>query len=361
MNKIKILHTADMHLGSVFSSLSSDKAKIRQNESLASCIKIIKSAIDCDFLFLSGDIFESGDIPLRYADAILDAIKEINDTEVFYACGNHDNYHTHIVSYCIKNAPANLHIFSPDTLSVFTMEDKKTRVYGMSFSSEHSYEQLSDKLPLCDSEYINILCVHADIESGMYNPIDIKNASSKGYDYIALGHIHSFSGINNQGNTFWAYPGIPEGRGFDECGQKGYIKGELSKNLCSLDFCTSSERMYVDEIIDISDFKNEYEISEVIKSISGSKENICRFTFVGENSVPDLDLKLLCSLCDIFYAECIDNTRCAVNLDSYLGYGGIMGLCADETIKLCDSSSNDEEKEKYKKAFRLLADLFENR
>ena len=42
-------------------------------------------------------------------------------------------------------------------------------------------------------------------------------------DYIALGHIHKFSGIKRIGNTYYAYSGCPEGRGFDEEGDKGII------------------------------------------------------------------------------------------------------------------------------------------
>ena len=40
-------------------------------------------------------------------------------------------------------------------------------------------------------------------------------------DYIALGHRHSFSGINIAGRTHFAYSGCPQGRGFDELDEKG--------------------------------------------------------------------------------------------------------------------------------------------
>ena len=361
MDRIKILHTADMHLGSLFSNLPYDKSKIRQNELVSSCINVIKSAADCDILLLSGDIFDSGDVPLHLADAFIDAVKEITDTKVFYACGNHDNYHTGIVSYCLKNAPSNLHIFLPDTPSVFTLEERKTRIYGVSFSGEHSYESYTEKLPDCDKEYINILCVHGDTSSDLYNPTDIKSLSDKGFDYVALGHIHSHSGINNICETYWSYPGIPEPRGFDECGEKGFVKGFISKDQNELKFISSAKRIYVDEIIDVRDFKNEYEIYDVVNSISGGNENICRFTFVGENEFSSFDFNLIPSVCNMFYTLCVDNTVSKINVESYLGYEGIMGLCAKETIALCEACQTEDKKEKYKKAFKILAELFENR
>ena len=361
MSKIKILHSADMHLGSLFSSMPYEKAKIRQNEQISTCMSIIKSASDCDILLLAGDVFESGCVSYALADVFLDSIKQIDKTEVFYSCGNHDSYYTDIVSYCIKNAPSNFHIFPPDKPSVFTLEDKKAKICGVSFSAEHCYESYVDLLPHCDTEYTNILCIHGDTEPSPYNPLDMNLLAKKGYNYVALGHIHSFKGINKTQNMYWAYPGIPEGRGFDECGIKGYIKGFVSSADAKLNFYQSSKRIYVDETIDISDFKSGYEIADVLNSIANSSENICRFTFVGENSVPDFDVFELISACNLFYATGTDNTRPHISVESYLGYANLLGLCAKETIKLCESATSKEEEEKYKKAFKLLAELFENR
>ncbi len=361
MSKVKLLHTADMHLGSLFSSLPYEKAKIRQSEQVSACMGIIKSASDCDILLLAGDVFETGCVSYDLADVFLSAIKQIDKTEVFYSCGNHDNYYTDIVSYCVKNAPPNLHIFQPDKPSVFTMEDKKTKIYGVSFSAEHCYNSYTDILPQCDGQYINILCIHGDTEASFYNPLNMNHLAKKGYNYAALGHIHSFKGINKIQNMYWAYPGIPEGRGFDECGTKGYIKGFVSNTDAKLEFYPSSKRIYIDETIDISDFKSGYEVTDVLNSIANGSENICRFTFVGENSVPKFDASEITAACNMFYAITTDNTRPHISVESYCGYANLLGLCAKETLKLCESATSIEEKEKYKRAFKLLADLYENR
>ena len=361
MNKIKILHSADMHLGSAFSSLSYEKAKLRQNEALQSCVNLIKQAADCDALLLSGDIFDSGNVSLSIIDMFLDAVKSLSKTRVFYSCGNHDSYHTTAVSHCLKNAPSNLFIFQPDTPSVITLENLKTKIYGVSFSGEHCYEALAEKLPQCNPDYINILCMHADVGSDSYNPLNVKTLSQKGFDYAALGHIHFFDGIKKTDNCFYAYPGIPEGRGFDECGKKGFIKGTVSKNNSSLEFFPCSKREYIDEKIDISDFNNQYEIIEVLNSIAQKGNNICRFTLVGESRLGNIDSDFIASGVNSYHAICHDKTKAFVSLDSYIGYAGLLGLCARETKKLCDSSDSNEEKEKYKKAFKILSDLFENR
>ena len=44
-----------------------------------------------------------------------------------------------------------------------------------------------------------------------------------GIDYLALGHVHSFRQEKLDEQGIWCYSGCLEGRGFDECGTKGYV------------------------------------------------------------------------------------------------------------------------------------------
>ncbi len=46
-------------------------------------------------------------------------------------------------------------------------------------------------------------------------------------DYVALGHIHAYSGARTAGRVPYAWPGCPEGRGYDECGEKGVIIADV--------------------------------------------------------------------------------------------------------------------------------------
>jgi DNA repair exonuclease SbcCD nuclease subunit len=63
-------------------------------------------------------------------------------------------------------------------------------------------------------------------------------------DYAALGHVHSFSGLRRTGDCFYAWPGCPEGRGFDEQGEKGVILAHLSPGRCDLRFQSLGARRY---------------------------------------------------------------------------------------------------------------------
>ena len=57
--------------------------------------------------------------------------------------------------------------------------------------------------------------------------IALRDFRDKGIDYLALGHIHSYQQEQLDDRGIWCYSGCLEGRGFDECGPKGYVKLEI--------------------------------------------------------------------------------------------------------------------------------------
>ncbi|MBQ6539842.1 MAG: DNA repair exonuclease, partial [Oscillospiraceae bacterium] len=95
-----------------------------------------------------------------------------------------------------------------------------------------------------DSEMLNIMALHGELGGESYAPIDEKAVGDTNLDYLALGHVHTFSGIKRAGNTFYAYPGCPMGRGFDETGKKGVIIGTVDRGSVDLRFEPLSAREY---------------------------------------------------------------------------------------------------------------------
>ncbi len=362
MQGIKILHMADMHLGSAFSGLGSEFSRLRQSEHIHTCIKTICEAKDCHLVLLPGDVFDDSAVSFSVVDSFLGAVASLGNIPVFYSCGNHDSYYSPVIKYCIDNSPENLYIFPPDKISCYTLDNYRVRIYGSSFSTESCEASLLDDISDMSDSYLNILCMHGDVTPGKYNFIDIKRLQSSMFSYAALGHIHTYSGIRKSGECFYAYPGVPEGRGFDECGEKGYIKGYISKTEISLAFHPASSRRYIDDKIDISDFKNEYELIDVINSFCEQGNEICRFVLIGDNNFgKTIDVKTITGRCKSPYCQCIDKTRLTLHPEDYVGYPGLKGICASETIELINNSSDKDDIEDIKKAFAMLINLFENR
>lgn len=75
---------------------------------------------------------------------------------------------------------------------------------------------------------------------------------ASGLHYLALGHSHSASGLKRAGKTYYAWPGCPEGRGFDETGDKGVYLGQLEGGRVSLDFVPLARRRYLTPSLDIT-------------------------------------------------------------------------------------------------------------
>ena len=162
------------------------------------------------------------------------------------------------------------------------------KIYGKSFSEVFCLGE--DRFSLAaDENYINILCLHGELDgemSGNYNCIKREFIGNSKMDYIALGHIHKRSGINNINGTYFAYSGCMEGHGFDEIGEKGVYIGEIGKGFCELEFVRTSKRLYLTEETDITDLRDEKEVCEKILADLAEKydnfsENLYKIILTG--------------------------------------------------------------------------------
>lgn len=270
MNKVKIVHCADVHLDSPFSGLAS-KAAIRRDElreTFSNIINITKEE-NAQILLISGDLFDKNYVSDETIAFLKTSFSKIPDVKIFIAPGNHDPL-LHDSCYITEKWPDNVHIFSnkPECVSV---PEYRTRVYGVGFSLPYQTENLLNNFSAdISDDYINIMTVHGDIVTpgvtSEYNPINIESVANSNLDYMALGHRHDFSEIERAGNTFYAYCGIPEGRGFDETGPKGIITGIVSKNHVELSFKPVSKRTYHEIMLDITGCGTHDSISNLILS-----------------------------------------------------------------------------------------------
>ena len=232
-NTVRILHTADLHLGCEFAFLSASERAKRKAELIICCENIFKicHANSIDFLLLSGDVFDSNNVDEQTVNAFVSCFKLAPNTQVIYAAGNHDPL-TANSPFLRDNLPENLTIL--DTCDqVVHFENKGVNIYGKSFASTYMQGSESFSLPISDDGRINIMVLHGDLGSDMssgYNAITKDFIKNSNMDYVALGHIHEFSGIQVVGKTRYAYSGTPEPHGFDETGNKGVICANIGKD-----------------------------------------------------------------------------------------------------------------------------------
>ena len=70
----------------------------------------------------------------------------------------------------------------------------------------------------------NIVLLHGQVStSAGTDRVATARLRNRGIDYLALGHLHTYQTDVLDARGVWGYAGCPEGRGFDEPGEKGFI------------------------------------------------------------------------------------------------------------------------------------------
>ena len=240
---VKIIHSADFHLDSPFDSLPEKKALERRGEqrALLGSLADLAEREQADLVLLSGDLFDSAVCYYETCETLLRVLSSIK-ARVFISPGNHD-YYCDRSPYAILEFPENVHIFRSPVISSVEIPELGCRVYGAGFTSPSSRPLLRGFSAPNDG-LVNIMVIHGDLADDRYNLITKQDIENSGLDYLALGHIHAFSGICSAGPTVYAYPGCTEGRGFDETGEKGVIAGTVSRDGRDLRFLPLRGRQY---------------------------------------------------------------------------------------------------------------------
>ncbi len=255
MKKIKILHTADLHMDSPFESLSQGKAAIRRSELRLLPQKIARLAIQekVDLVLLAGDLLDSDSVYRETGDELFKCLSKI-PAPVVIAPGNHDYYHDRCV-YAKMDLPDNIYLFTKQTVECFEFKDRGYRVYGAAFTDKSSPALIKDFKAVTGDDIINIMCLHGEVNQpqSAYNPITSGEIENSGIDYLALGHIHKASGLQKAGLTYWSQCGCPEGRGFDETGKKTVNIVETDGENCMLREVSISSRRYEQIAVDVTD------------------------------------------------------------------------------------------------------------
>ena len=254
----KILHTADLHLGTVFGYLDAERAKIRRKELLNEFCNTVNIAQkeNVDYLLIAGDLFDNSGCTelLNYVNA---KFGELTHTKVLIAAGNHDPK-----SGIYQNFKwaKNVYVFN-SRLEKVSFSD--CVIYGASFENDYQTKPLLQKVKT-DANKINILLMHGDFSDARYNIID-KSLLTE-FDYSALGHIHKYTGVERAGMSCFAYSGVLAPRGFDEIGNGGFLVGEVGKGFADMKRYVNNSRKYHTLKYNVNEFGDNSDLLAQIKN-----------------------------------------------------------------------------------------------
>ncbi|QUI20846.1 DNA repair exonuclease [Vallitalea pronyensis] len=280
---MRFIHTGDVHIGMEFkqASFGSTFAKKRRYEIKETFYRILHRAMETevDFLFISGDLFEDDYVTMGDLKEISGQLQKIAPTKVMIIAGNHDPIMNNQSKYSMMDIATNVYIMDTHVDKI-SFDELNVDIYGLSWNKKTIKERMLRDLAIEDPERMNILLAHGDVyQKSEYLPIDKEHILQKGFDYIALGHIHKHDFIAHN----MAYPGSPEPLDFSETGQHGFIEGTMEKGLLDVRFVPFAKREFMALTIDIDhQMTLEDMITKALHALADcSADNMYRLYFKG--------------------------------------------------------------------------------
>ncbi len=337
---MKLIHCADLHLDSPMeSNLPAEKARERKGEILSTFTKLVRLAAETDVagILIAGDLFDSNHITKRTQKYVLDLIAAHPDLCFFYLSGNHDRGNA---LKAAENRPENLYTFE-DGWTSYTFGD--VVITG-------SERPDPDTLSL-DERALNIVLLHGQERAGRAGGADTVTLSalkSKGIDYLALGHIHDYRVLPLDARGEAVYSGCLEGRGFDECGKKGYVLLETAGKRIEHRFVPLARRSLHTVECDVTSFSSQLELEErLLDAVSEiPSSDMVKVMLVGScDPGAQKDVAHLTSVLSerFYFAKIYDRSRILIDPADYLHDISLRG---EFVRRVMASSLSDAEKER---------------
>lgn len=269
---MKFVHIADMHFDSPFVNLSNKEnlgeiRRLDQRKAFKKVIEYIKEN-NIEFLFIAGDLYEQKYIRKSTIEYINNLFMQIPNTKIYITPGNHDPF--------IKNSYYNDFSWS-ENVKIFNSKIEKIElenidIYGYGFDDFYCKNSGIENIEIENKNKINILITHGSLDASsevdaVYNPIKKYKIKEKGFDYVALGHIHKLS-YNEEQNQNIVYPGSVISLGFDEMGKHGMIVGNLEKEKINLEFIPLDDKEFKLYDLDVTQINSKEELIEKINELN---------------------------------------------------------------------------------------------
>ena len=264
---MKLIHCADLHIDSPMAALPKEVAAKRREELLLGFKKMVDyaSANNIKNILISGDLFDRKRPSASAVNSVTSVIEANPDICFFYLKGNHDCDELYEDKALI---PDNLKLFDDNWTHYIIGEGDagegcSVNVYGIEPGVDN--KDRINSAPVLDMNDFNIVMMHGDVSDS--SDISLRNLRGCGIDYLALGHIHSYRYEELDKRGYFCYPGCLESRGFDECGEHGFVVIDINRydHTQNVQLRNVSVRNVAKLEVDISDCINSVDILEAAK------------------------------------------------------------------------------------------------
>ena len=252
---LRLLHTADVHLGARHADLG-DRAATQRERQFAAFVATVDLAMaeKVDLVLIAGDLFDSNVQPRRSVERAAAQLQRLVDARIWVvvAPGTHDVFDRASI-YRAYDLAALSGAVGSDLVTVLDPDHPEVHlrsldlvVHGRCFATKRApYSPLQGVVVAKDDPaawHVGLLHASIAIEgktTGDEVVITTEEIAASHLDYLALGHWHSTS-KGKAGRTTYAYAGAPEPIALDQ-DRAGNVL------LVALDASTGKKRVTVEE------------------------------------------------------------------------------------------------------------------
>ncbi len=353
---MRLIHLADLHLDSKLNSnFNREQSRERRSELLNNFSRLIDFAVerDVDAILIAGDLFDTGFVSAIARNYVENQIRNNIAIDFYYLKGNHDGAEL----FKDSGVPVNYHDFSNEWRSYELTDGRKVSkrivLSGVEIPRVNG-SKIYSALRL-DESCINIVMLHGQLNYGKgsdnANVIPMNELENRGIDYLALGHIHKYKKERLDVRGVYCYPGCLEGRGFDECGEKGFVLINIDEysGCVESEFVPFAKRTLYEPVIDVSKANNSAEIIDIIEAYLKNeyiKENsLVKIRIVGELDINcELDIHFVKKHFEnrFYYVKLSNETEYKIDIEKYMMDDSLKG----EFVRLVMAATDIDKEDK---------------
>lgn len=315
---IKLIHCSDLHLDSrMEANLTPEQARQRNRELCTCFARMGRYAAQqgVSVILIAGDLFDSERISATTVSFFLDTVRQLPQIDFLYLRGNHDEGG---LAFAGRELPDNLRLFSHEWAG-YTYDF--LTVTGLEWDGSNDLTAY-DSLRL-DPAQTNIVTLHGQVSSQPGQElVCLPRLQGKHIDYLALGHIHSYDCQSLDVDSVWCYSGCLEGRGFDECGEKGFVLLEIEPKHIRHTFVPFATRTLYEVPVDITGKITVSELQAALVEASSdiSSDSMVKFILQGSftpdtQKDPEFLQQLLSSR--FYFVKIKDESRLEIRKEAY--------------------------------------------
>jgi DNA repair exonuclease SbcCD nuclease subunit len=224
--EFKFLHAADLHLDSPLRGLEADPSapvEMIRGATRRALGKMVDLALNerVAFVIIAGDIYDGDWQDFGTGIYFSNQMRRLTQAgiPVFAIRGNHDAANRMTKSLRMPHVT----IFDHKHAHTHTLDQLGIAIHGQSFADQAVPEDLSKDYPPPTPGLFNIGVLHTSAAGyaghAVYAPCDVARLRAHGYDYWALGHVHTREVLSEE--PWIVFPGNLQGRHVGETGAKG--------------------------------------------------------------------------------------------------------------------------------------------